>query len=136
MHLVDGDAHHHVSLHAPARLAVSSPQAAQQQAIITTMAITCLTACGMPATLQVPRPEGRKTIKRQIHHPMILNESVQEVAAQVAVLQVGECCMHPSVKGLQQLGLTVKLHEVPGPGPEDPPLHIIKHYDIKEVGRS
>jgi hypothetical protein len=82
----------------------------------------------------MPRPEGRKFIKRQIRHPMFLNESVQEVAAQVAALQVGECRMRPSVKGPQQLGLTLKLHERPGQDLDDPPLHIIKHYDIKEVG--
>jgi hypothetical protein len=82
---------------------------------------------------QVPRPEGRKFVKRQIRHPHFLNESVQEVAAQVAALPPGECRMRPSVKGPQMLGLTLKLHESPGQDQDDPPLHIIKHFDIKEV---
>lgn len=87
----------------------------------------------LPPLPQVPRPEGRKFVKRQIRHPHFLNESVQEVAAQVAALPPGECRMRPSVKGPQMLGLTLKLHESPGQAPDDPPLHIIKHYDIKEV---
>jgi hypothetical protein len=60
----------------------------------------------------------------------------QDVASHVATLPVGDCRMRPSSKGVQMLGLTLKLHQsrsAAGAGPEDAPLPIIKHFDIREV---